>query len=165
VRDDCAVADVVERFVELDRYGVIPSPAGAGALLLHGEGDRHAQVVMHVWSQSERRNRRALVTLEECRQSVFGYPNDEAYFRDPRGDSRVPGYGFYEVLDSEWPARLAEFNRHAFPPERDLEWGRHFFIGCHDGSGQFLAQELSVEVFDDPYPEIVEVAVSRMLAW
>lgn len=83
----------------------------------------------------------------------------------PSSNGQVPGYGFYEVLDSEWPAKLADFNRHAFPPERDLEWGRHFFIGCHDGSGQFLAQELSVEVFDDPYPEVVEVAVSRMLAW
>ena len=97
-------------------------------------------------------------------QSVFGYPNDEAYWHDPRGAAgETPGYGFYEVLSSTWPARLVAYNRHAFPGSTPGHYTsyRHFFIGCHDASGEFLANDLTVEVTDDSYEAVLQEAVKR----
>jgi hypothetical protein len=51
-------------------------------------------------------------------QSVFGYPNDEAYCMTRRHGSRQAGLRFL----------------------RGPRIGRHYFIGCHDVSGEFLAQ-------------------------
>lgn len=103
------------------------------------------------------------MTLEWCAQSVFGYPNDEAYWRDPRGaDGDQRGYGFYEVLSSTWDKRLKAYNRHAFPDRTSSHSSlRHYFIGCHDASGEFLARDLKVEIADGSYQEAVGEAVSR----
>ena len=43
----------------------------------------------------------AIATFRSCEQSVFGYPNDEAYWA-----VEDAGYGFYEVLESDWDDRL-----------------------------------------------------------
>jgi hypothetical protein len=97
-------------------------------------------------------------------QSVFGYPNDEAYWHDPRGAAGdMPGYGFYEVLSSPWPERLAAYNRHAFPDRTPAHYAsyRHFFIGCHDASGEFLADDLTVEITDKQYEAVLQEAVNR----
>jgi hypothetical protein len=97
-------------------------------------------------------------------QSVFGYPNDEAYSHDPRGPAgEQPGYGFCEVLSSTWPARLAAYNRHAFPDTTPAHYSgmRHFFIGGHDASGEFLAEDLTVEVTDLSYEGALREAVNR----
>jgi hypothetical protein len=59
-------------------------------------------------------------------------------------------YGFYEVLDSDRAERLAAYNRRAFP-DVSMGWGRRFFIGYHDGSARFLAQDLHVEEFDGTF--------------
>jgi len=108
-------------------------------------------------------------------QSVFGYPNDEAYWIDPRGavgDGR--GYGFYEVLSSTWPERLIAYNRHAFPDSTPSHYSslRHFFIGCHEASGEFLARDLKVEITDGSYQggpgrdgEPDGGAGARMVSW
>ncbi|TJZ99797.1 hypothetical protein [Actinacidiphila oryziradicis] len=101
------------------------------------------------------------MTAVECRQSVFGYPNDEAWSRDPRGDADGLVYGFYEVLNSAWPARLTEYNQHSFPGVA-LGWDRHFLITCHDASAQFLARDLAVEIVDDGYEAALEEAFRRL---
>jgi hypothetical protein len=52
-------------------------------------------------------------------QSVVGYPNDEAYRHDPRGAAGDrPGYGFFEVIGSTWPARLIAYTGTPFPTAR-----------------------------------------------
>jgi len=50
-----------------------------------------------------------------------------------------PGYGFFEILNSAWPGRLIAYNRHAFPDRTPPHYAalRHYFIGCHDASGEF----------------------------
>lgn len=152
-----------ERFREIIEYGVIPAPSGAGAVLLHAEDGRDCRVVLGVFRPADKTQLTAIVTFGWCAQSVFGYPNDEAYWHDPRGAAGDrPGYGFFEVLDSAWPGRLAAFNRHAFPdrPSRFPEL-HHYFIGCHDTSGEFLARDLKVEVTDGSFQEALEEAVNR----
>ena len=152
-----------ESFQEIDEFGVVPLPSGAGAILLQCEEGRECYVVLRVLRVRDRVDLMAIVTFSDCLQSVFGYPNDEAYWHDPRGDDDDhPGYGFYEVLNSTWPARLAEYNEHAFPG-RLWPWDphRHFFLGFHDGSGQFLARDMRVEVFDADFDAVIREAVGR----
>jgi hypothetical protein len=137
--------------------GVIPSPSGAGALVLHGEEAANCLVVFRAFRPTDRTNPAALATFRGCQQSIFGYPNDEAYWGVPDA-----GYGFYEVLDSHWPHRLAEFNRLRFPDTVPDSKSRHYFVGCHDASGQFLADDLSVETFNEGYEAALNEALRRL---
>lgn len=90
-----------ERFREITEHGVIPAPSGAGALLLHAEEGLDCLVVLGAFRSADKARLTGIVTFERCMQSVFGYPNDEAYWHDPRGAAGDrPGYGFFEVLDS-----------------------------------------------------------------
>jgi hypothetical protein len=146
----------MESFRKITKFGVIPDPAGAGAVLLQSEEGYNCHLVLRVSREADRSSAIAIVTVVGCRQSVFGYPNDEAWGRDQHGIS----YGFYEVLDSDWAERLAAYNRRAFP-DVAMDWGRHFFIGCHDGSAQFLAQDLHVEEFGGSFDQALAEAVKR----
>jgi hypothetical protein len=108
--------------------GFLPSAAGSSELLVHSD-DGNAILVLLVNDRDHRRVGPAIVTFAGCRQSVFGYPNDEAQDGDPR--LRPHGYGFFEVLNSPWPHRLAEYNRQAFP-DSTARPGRHFVVRCHE---------------------------------
>jgi hypothetical protein len=151
-----------ERFRQITEHDVIPAPSGAGALLLHAEEGRDCLVVLGVFRPADKAHMTAIVTFEWCQQSVFGYPNDEAYWHDPRGAAGDrPGYGFFEVLNSAWPARLAAFNRHAFPGSTPSGYLRHYFIGCHDASGEFLARDMKLELTSGSYGEVISDALQR----
>ena len=153
-----------ERFRELTEHGLITAPSGAGAVVIHAEEGLDCHVVLVVLRRADKARKVALATLGGCMQSVFGYPNDEAYWRDPRGaGGDRPGYGFYEILSSTWPGRLIAYNRHAFPDSTPSHYStlRHFFIGCHDASGEFLAQDLTIEITDGSYQEALAEAVNR----
>lgn len=154
-----------ERFREITGSGVIPSPSGAAALLLHSEEGDDCLVVLGVFRPTDKAQLTAIVTFENCMQSVFGYPNDEAYGHDPRGPAGdEPGYGFYEVLDSTWPRRLIDYNRHAFPDRTPAHYAdyHHYFIGCHDSSGEFLADGMTIEVTGGSYDDAVREALLRL---
>lgn len=147
---------LTERFTQLD-LAAIPSPSGAGALVLHSEEAADCLVVLMVSRLSDHARKAAIATFEHCRQSVFGYPNDEALWAVPE-----LGYGFYEAAESTWPAQIAEFNRRRFPDTPDSD-ARHFFMGCHDASGQFLAQDLRIEIFDQDFHEVLAEALRRVV--
>ena len=153
----------MERFREITECGVITAPSGAGAVMIHTEeGD--CLIVLLVLRLADKARKVAIATLERCQQSVFGYPNDEAYWHDPRGAAGdSPGYGFYEVLSSTWNERLFAYNRHAFPDSTPSHYStlRHFFIGCHDASGEFLAENLTVELTDGSFDEALGEAMNR----
>jgi hypothetical protein len=143
------------RLRELD-LGVIPSPSGAGALVLHAEEEADCLVVFMAFNPTDRTRTAALATFSDCSQSIFGYPNDEAYWGVPDA-----GYGFYEVLDSDWSQRLTEFNRLRFPDTMPDNESRHYFMGCHDASGQFLAHDLSVEPVGGGFGAALNEALRR----
>ena len=83
-----------ERFRQITDHGVIPAPSGAGALLLHAEERLDCLLVLGVFRPADKARLTAIVTFEQCMQSVFAYPNDEAYRHDPRGAAGdPPGYG------------------------------------------------------------------------
>ena len=137
--------------------GIICAPSGAGAVLLHGEEHPSAFVVFWAFRPSDGVHSAAIATFEHCSQSVFGYPNDEAYFA-------VSGasYGFSEVTGSDWPDRVSAFNRRAFPDSPSRSDSRHFFMGSHDVSGQFLAKGLTIELVADGFAEALRIAVNRI---
>ena len=70
---------------EITGHGVIPAPSGAGALLLHAEEGPGCLVVLGVLRPVDKARLTAIVNFEWCMQSLFGYPNGEAYGHDPRG--------------------------------------------------------------------------------
>jgi hypothetical protein len=114
--------------------------------------------VFTAWRPADRTRTVALATFRSCRQSIFGYPNDEAYSGVPDAN-----YGFFEVLNSDWSDRLTEFNRLRFPDTRPSTTNHHYFMGCHDASGQFLAADLSVETFNGSYKSVLNEALRRYL--
>lgn len=142
---------------ELD-LGLIPSPSGAGTLVLHGEEEADCLVVFMALNPRDRTRTSALATFHGCSQSIFGYPNDEAYWGVPDA-----GYGFYELLESDWSDRLTEFNRIRFPDSRPNRGSRHYFMGCHDASGQFLACDVSVEPINGGFGSALNEALARIL--
>jgi hypothetical protein len=159
-----AVAQPTERFRKITDHDVIPAPSGAGALLLHAEEGPDCLVVLTVFRPADQARLAAIVTFRRCQQSIFGYPNDEAYWHDPRGTAGdSPGYGFFEVVNSAWPGQLIAYNRHAFPGRTSPHWPdmHHYFIGCHDASGQFLAAGMTVELTDGSYHDAVQEAMRR----
>ena len=86
----------------------------------------------------------ALLTAIGFVQVLFGYPNEEAYWKDGRGGL---DHGFNEIEGSGWSRAIADYNSRSFGSTyfRGDAAIRHFFIGSKDGSCQVLARELTVE--------------------
>jgi hypothetical protein len=148
-----------DQIVQLD-LGFRPSPAGSGELLIQTE-ESDTLLVLLVNDRDSKRAGPAIVTFVRCRQSVFGYPNDEAQW----GDRRLTGhgYGFFEVLDSPWPQRLNDYNRQAFPYSPTPTGLRHLGVACHENMGEFLAEDIRIEIWGDPFEDAVREALGRVL--
>jgi hypothetical protein len=137
------------RAVELD-FGFTPAPSGGGLCLYQDEDARNSYAVLHGYipgdlTAPDRQRAIALITISGVVQSIFGYPNEEAFWKDPRGDM---GHGFFEVVDSSWIDEINGYNVATFGAECMFRSAaRHFFIGSKDVSAQFLARDLAVEVF------------------
>jgi hypothetical protein len=157
-------------FIKLD-LGFTPSPSGGGMSLLQAEEVGDVFVLLYGYTPSldapNRQEATALVTVIGLSQSVYGYPNEEAFWSDSRGDV---GHGFYEVQESAWHSHLMEYNKRTYgsrntgwTPPSEREQPRHFFVGSKDVSAQFLARGLRVECFTDtPYTQVRHEALRRM---
>ncbi|MFC7710076.1 hypothetical protein [Micromonospora lupini] len=139
------------RVVMLD-LGAIPSPSGSGELLLADE--RSCRLVFVALGEPWARQV-AMATFTGFSQVTFGYPNDEALpghpLHDPTDDWE---YGFYEVQGSPWPGRLAAQNRVTFPDQTASGSQRHFLVVCHEDLVEVLSDDVTVELFDEPFEEV-----------
>jgi hypothetical protein len=173
VQDSCVLDYTGGTFVRLD-LGFVPSPSGAGLCLIQAEEVHDVFVLLYGYTPGldapDRQEATALVTVIGLNQSVFGYPNEEAFWYDNRGDV---GHGFYEVQDSGWHANILDYNRRTYG-SRNPTWQmqgmfespRHFFVGSKDDSAQLLAQGLRVESFTDrSYRQVRDEAIRRMDNW
>jgi hypothetical protein len=151
---------VKPRVVELD-LGAIPSPAGSGELLLVDEWSCRLVFVPAVVFDTPVRPRTAVATFRGCSQVLFGYPNDEAQPGHPLYADW--SYGFYEVLGSDWPARLEAQNRVAFPTQTPPWEQRHLIVVCHESLVEALADDVSVEVFDRSFQDVALDALRQNL--
>ena len=118
---------------------------------MFGAEERHnAYAVICGYSPSltacERQEGAALITVSRVTQYIVGYPNEEAYWRDPRGEI---GHGICEIIGSGWRESVDSYNRATFGTDYASAWtgGKHFFIGSKDASAQFLADQIDLEVF------------------
>jgi hypothetical protein len=160
-------------FVKLD-LGFTPSPSGGGMTLFQEEEVHDAFLLLCGYAPGldapDRAEATALVTVIGLSQSVFGYPNEEAFWYEDRGDV---GHGFYEVHGSRWQSNILEYNQrtygsHHSSPAMEGKYAspRHLFVGSKDVSAQFLAYGLRVETFTDrPYRAVREAALRRLDQW
>ncbi len=96
-----------------------------------------------------------MATFAGFAQVVFGYPNDEALPGHPLCDLADGwDYGFYEVQGSPWPGRLEAQNRVRFPDATSSWRQRHFLLVCHEDLVEVLADDVTVEVFDQSFEEV-----------
>lgn len=146
-------------------YGFVPSPSGGGLHAVQEEEVHNCFLVMQGYAPDldspDRVECPALITGVRFTQLLFGYPNEEAYERDPRG---MLDHGFFEFEGSGWSNAVDEYNSRSFGgPYRWSAPKRHFFIGSKDVSCQILADDLAVEVFPGRrFSEVVEMVPQRV---
>lgn len=157
-----------EKIIELD-LGYKPEAAVSGAVLVQTE--RSTFLTFNAmrpidrispWGEPYMEDAgTALVEFLACSITKFGYPNDEAWSNIPR--TRGLSYGIYEVLHSSWMEELAELNRHAFP-EAEGRTARHFLLLFHDSSFECIAEDIRLEVLEEPYAAVFARIAERVLA-
>jgi hypothetical protein len=141
--------------VELD-VGYVPEAAVSGPLLI--QDDRQAVLTFNAMRVLDGGRHEpagtAIVELEGCSLTKFGYPNDEARPGHPLYAKGLGGYGVYEVLGSSWLRALDAQNRVAFPASGRSQ-SRHFIFTFHDSTLECLADAITVTVSRAPYHEIL----------
>jgi hypothetical protein len=146
-------------------FGFTPSPSGGGLYAIQQEEFFNCCFVMLGYAPGiddpDRVECPALVTAVGFVQFTFGYPNEEAFFKDPRGLS----HGFYEIEGSTWSEAIDDYNMRSFG-EVYFRWStplRHFFIGSKDSSCQVLARDLTVEPLPGiSFSEVVAMVPQRI---
>jgi hypothetical protein len=103
----------------------------------------------------------ALVEFSSCLVTRFGYPNDEAWSAIPR--TKGLSYGIFEVQESEWKEELVHLNRFGFPATPQLG-GRHFLLLFHDSSFECIADDIRLELTDEPYERVFGRIGERLLS-
>jgi hypothetical protein len=145
--------------------GFLPSPSGGGLHAVQEEGVHSCFLVMQGYAPDldspDRVECPALVIGIGFTQLVFGYPNEEAYWKDSRG---ALDHGFYEIDGSGWGRSIDDYNSRSFGrPYFRGSSKRHFFIGSKDASCQLLADDLLVEPFRGRrFEEVVGMIPARI---
>lgn len=147
-----------------------PCPSGTDLMVMAREEKGNAYAVSIGYTPSlasqDHVECAALFTIRGVLQSMHGYPNEEAFWKDPRGEL---GHGVYEILGSGWIDELNAYNRASFGTDfiTTADGIRHFFIGGKDSSAQFLAKSLSLDLFPmsprgSAYQAALEEALRRL---
>lgn len=145
-----------DQIVELD-LGVLPEAGVSGAVCLQTEGT--TVLTFNAMRTTDRMSPygkpyrdgagTAVVEFKRCLIARFGYPNDEARFSIPR--YKDVSYGIYEVLKSTWIEEVVRMNRYRFPHTTDAYVAKHFLFAFHDDTFECLADDLTIEVVNEPY--------------
>ena len=159
----------IDQIVELD-LGIRPEAAVSGAVLVHTE--RSTFLTFNAMRQADRVGPQgspcmedagtAVVEFKRCLLTRFGYPNDEARWAIPR--FKGVAYGIYEVRNSSWIKEVVQMNRHAFPNTTDDYISKHYLFAFHDDTFECLADDLSLEVVNEPYDAVFERIRRRVVA-
>ena len=60
------------------------------------------------------------------------------------------------MRNSSWIKEVVRLNRYQFPNTKDDYVSRHFLFAFHDDTFECLADDLSLEVLNEPYSVIFE---------
>jgi hypothetical protein len=150
-----------EQIIKLD-LGVFPEAAVSGAVCLQTEAGTF--LTFNAMRSTDRPSPyggfykedagTAVVEFRRCIVARFGYPNDEA--RDGIPKYAGASYGIYEVLGSSWIKEVVRLNRYHFPKTKDDYIKRHFLFTFHDDTFECLADDLVLEIVNEPYSTIFE---------
>lgn len=123
--------------------GFVPEAAVSGAVLLQTEDAAFITFsAMRKTTDGRLESAgRALVELEDCEITKFGYPNDEARSGHLLAERGMDTYGVFEVVGSRWVAANTEQNRKVFPNTPDSAL-RHFVFTFHDSTFECVARGL-----------------------
>jgi hypothetical protein len=106
--------------------------------------------------------RRGCCDLQGLSPGTVRLPNDEAQPGHPLYPAGGWSYGFYEVLGSDWAARLRAQNRVVFPDWTPSD-KRHFLVACHEDLVEVLADDVDVEVSQRPFEAVALEALRQNL--
>src|SRR6267142_3427868 len=150
-----------DQIVELD-LGIRPEAAVSGAVLVHTE--QSTFLTFNAMRPTDRIGPHggpymedagtAVVEFKRCLLTRFGYPNDEARWAIAR--FKDVSYGVYEVRNSSWIKEVVQMNRYAFPNTKDDYVSKHFLFAFHDDTFECLADDLSLEVVNEPYDVVFD---------
>jgi hypothetical protein len=157
-----------DEIVELD-LGIRPEAAVSGAVCLQTENAtfltfnavRPTGRMSSSGGPMMEHAGRAVVRFKRCILSRFGYPNDEARW----GIAKYKGasYGIYEVRNSTWIQEVVRMNRCRFPSTRDDYVAKHFLFTFHDDTFECLADDMALEVVNEPFEETFRRISGRAL--
>ncbi len=149
---------MADRVFELD-LGCVPEAAVSGPLLI--QDDQRAFLTFNAMRLRPDGMREhagtAVVKLQGCLATRFGYPNDEALPGHPLFGQGLAAYGIYEVFESSWIAQIEEQNRVAFP--NSARWAahlRHFAFTFHDSMIECIAADLALTVSGQSFAQILQ---------
>lgn len=157
-----AQAQALDHAVPID-VGCIPEAAVSGPVLL--QTDDAAFLTFNAMRAGPDGMREdagtAVVELERCCVTRFGYPNDEALPGHPLYARGLSAYGIYEIRNSRWIRVLTERNSVSFPSS-SFARQTHFFIAFHDSSFECIADSLKVTLTTKPYAEVFASITQRV---
>jgi hypothetical protein len=95
----------------------------------------------------------------------FGSPNDEVMSGHPLAGKGLMAYGAHYVMNSRWARELEEINK-VHPQYNPEVWKnlKHYLFAFHDETFECIADGHRVEAHRTSIPELVQVAVRRMLS-
>ena len=106
----------------------------------------------------------AIVEIIGCSSTKFGYPNNEAIAGHPLYAKGLEAYDIFQVLNSSWDAEHAAQNLISFPnPRLSQSRPKHFIFTFHDSTFECLADEIKIEVSNEPYAQIFRRISERFL--
>ena len=156
---ELAAAKGQEYAIQLD-FGVAPEAAVSGPMLL--QDDYHAFLAFNAMRPRPDGMREeaglAIVELQGCSTTKFGYPNDEALPGHPLYRRGLGGYEIFEVLNSSWINEQNQMNKVHFP-ETQMRPVRHFIFTFHESTLECIATDIKVEVapFSPQFQKIYDV--------
>lgn len=103
----------------------------------------------------------AIVQIERCSITKFGYPNEEALGGHPLAARGLSFSGVYEVLGSSWIEQMAQQNRVCFPETPDPT-RRHFIFTFQDSTFECVAESLQASLSAEPYDNIVAQIIQKL---
>jgi hypothetical protein len=144
--------------------GVVPEAAVSEAMLLQTED---SAVLTFSGTQRDCDGRMAsvgyaVVELERCVITKFGYPNDEARPGHPLAERGLDSYGVFEVVGSRWVKGLTLQNRKIFPKTEESTQ-RHFIFAFHDSTFECVAAGVRASVSTEPIRDTLSGLLAKLL--
>ena len=104
----------------------------------------------------------AVIEIQGCSITKFGYPNDEALPGHPLYKLGLGAYGVFEVKQSLWIKEMTQQNRVSCPKTTKSRQ-RPFIFTFHDSTFECVADDIRATLKTEPYKEIFKEITEQVL--